>query len=315
MGFSTGGSHGAAPQGLAPPSGPEYPMESRPWSDLLGSWWSGLSTGSIQVAWLLGRVAVPLSCMALAASQVDVLHGVYLLLMLLSLLAACLALQGHAPAVPAWWLQHRAGTCVTSFTSRMRSSGASTGQHQQHQQPNALPAAELSHHRLLRFYGSCHLLVVYLALVLQLPGLESDLNEYILRLVGLWDPKILSDLLPVLLLLVAATVHVIMGKWLLQQPPAGAWQQQQQQTRPPAATNVPTSRAAQGAAAESSQQQQQQQMLAWLQAIHPKLVLTLVLGCSKLAVAAGAALLVLLVSDKRQHAGQQRQLVLSKCVT
>jgi hypothetical protein len=137
-------------------------------------------------------------------------------------------------------------------------------------------------------------MVVYLALVLQLPGLDSELNEYILRLVGLWDPKILSDLVPVLLLLVTATIHVILGKWLLTRPPAGSeW--------PATASGTDGTQQPQAAAAEadghnSCSSGAGQGVLAWIQAVYAKPVLGLLVAAAKLACSAGAALLVLLVS-------------------
>jgi hypothetical protein len=181
---------------------------------------------------------------------------------------------------------------------------------EQKQQPHALPAANLPQHRLLRLYGSCHLLVVYLALVLQLPGLESDLNEYILRLVGLWDPKILSDLVPVLLLLVAATIHVVLGKWLLARPPAGtAWPTTASALRDavPIVSGQSAGAASVGTAAGTTASCRQGEgllggrvqggsVLEWLQAVYAKPVFSMLLGGSKLACSAGSALLVLLVS-------------------
>jgi hypothetical protein len=140
-------------------------------------------------------------------------------------------------------------------------------------------------------------MVVYLALVLQLPGLDSELNEYILRLVGLWDPKILSDLVPVLLLLVAATIHVTLGKWLLARPPAGsAW--------PATAPGTDGTQQLQAAAAVADGHDSAgscssgagHDVLAWLQAVYAKPVLGLLISAAKLSCSAGAALLVLLVS-------------------
>ncbi len=88
---------------------------------------------------------------------------------------------------------------------------------------SALPVHNTSHSVFLpaRLYGSLHLAAIYVATVMQLPGLLNDVNEYILKLVGLWDPRVLSDMVPVLLVLLAATVHEALGRWLQAQPGAG----------------------------------------------------------------------------------------------
>lgn len=278
------------------------PVLAQPWTELLAGL-KGSLTGLVQLVWLLGRLGVPTACVVLAASQADVLHGVYLVIMLAYLLVSCTGLQPRAKPVPLWWAQHVASSTSPSSTaaaSSLSGSGAAAGnaagptQFSQ-EQPHALPAASLPQHRLLRLYGSCHLLVVYLALVLQLPGLDSALNEYILRLVGLWDPKILSDLVPVLLLLVAATTHVILGKWLLTRPPAGTgW--------PAAGAALVAAAPAQSAGAAGSAGRRERPasaqggVLEWLRAVYARPVYRLLLGSSKLACSAGPALLALLVS-------------------
>lgn len=309
------GSVGGQPVTPAPQQGPV--TLAQPWTDLVGKWWSSLGTGCVQLVWLLGRVVVPSACVVLAGSQPDVLHGVYLVMMLTYLLASSIGLQPSLPAVPLWWQQFACSSVASAGESNTgqadmsqdSASGhlqASTGrpgrrnkgqQQQEQQAPHALPAGYLPQHRLLRLYGSCHLLVVYLALVLQLPGLESELNEYILRLVGLWDPKILSDLLPVLLLLVAATIHVILGKWLMTRPPAGAaWPAAGSPVR--ASTTAPAAAAAGSTAPQSpaSGADVSASVLEWLEAVYAKPVLRLVLATARLACSVGAAVLVLLVS-------------------
>eukprot|EP00775_Hariotina_reticulata_P007362 gene7362-7573_t len=254
----------------------------------------------MQLAWHLGRVGVPLACAALAASRPDVLHGVYLLAMLLAFLSTCVGLEPLPPVVPLWFQQ----ALPTS------SSICSIACSQPQQQPHALPCAHLPQHRLLRFYGSCHLLVVYLALVMQLPGLQSDFNEYVLKLVGLWDPKILSDLVPVLLLLVAATVHVTVGKWLMTRPPAGTGPGSQAVAR---TADGDAAAAVQAAASPDSQAggphcpdsqagaasdcgdagRKEYDAVLWLEAVHPRWLWLALSWCAKLAVSVGAALLVL----------------------
>jgi hypothetical protein len=291
---------------------------AQPWAELLGGL-KGSLTGLVQLVWLLGRLGVPTACVVLAGSQADVLHGVYLVIMLAYLLVSCIGLQPHSQPVPRWWSHHvsnsnnsgpepeqTAASSMGGMVSREQALHTDAWREQK-QQPHALPAAHLPQHRLLRLYGSCHLLVVYLALVLQLPGLESDLKEYILRLVGLWDPKILSDLVPVLLLLVAATIHVVLGKWLLGRPPAGIASPAAGALGAATVSGQSAGAASVGAAAGNTAGCMQDEgplggrmqggsVLQWLQAVYAKPVFSLLLGGSKLACSAGSALLVLLVS-------------------
>lgn len=285
----------------APPTACD-PVMSQPWTELLGGLWGSFGTGVVQLAWLLGRVAVPTACVVFAGSQADVLHGVYLVIMLAYLLAPCIGLQPQQAAVPYWWTQYVRSTSSSASMGRQDSALQPSAQRkcpdqQEQVQPHALPADHLPQHRLLRLYGSCHLMVVYLALVLQLPGLDSELNEYILRLVGLWDPKILSDLVPVLLLLVAATTHVILGKWLLTRPPAGAaWTAAATgadgRQQPRVAAAVADAHVGAGGCSSDAVQG----VLAWVHTVYAQPVLGLLLAAAKLACSAGAALLVLLVS-------------------
>lgn len=289
-------SHGDAAEGVPRPALPD-PVITQPWSELLGSLWGSWGTGLVQLVWELGRVAVPTACVVLAASQADVLHGVYLVIMLAYLLVSCVGLQPTAQPAPLWWSAYPSSKTDTSVSQSAPPQSSAEHAHTEQQPgtlPHALPAAFLPQHRVLRLYGSCHLLVVYLALVLQLPGLDSELNEYILRLIGLWDPKILSDLVPVLLLLVAATIHVILGKWLLTRLPAGStWPVNRSDAGPTAAS---ATAGAGGAFVQRAATSCDAGVLAWLQAVYAKPVYRLLMAAAKLACSAGAALLVLLVS-------------------
>jgi hypothetical protein len=306
-------------------TGFQDPVLAEPWNDLLGGLLGSMGTGLVQLVWLMGCIGVPTACVILAGSQPDVLHGVYLLIMLAYLLASCSGLQPRPVTAPQWWLQY--ACCNSSNTSGDRpqtstqttaAQGSSQPQtleqtfspQQPQEQPHALPAAQLLKHRLLRLYGSCHLLVVYLALVLQLPGLDSEMNEYVLRLVGLWDPKILADLLPVLLLLVAATIHVILGKWLLTRPPAGAAWTSTARTPAAAAQDMATAGltaqhctaavAAAAGAADQSAGQGRPSFWEWLQVVYAKPVLGILVAGAKLACSVGSGLLVLLVSNSER---------------
>lgn len=307
---SLGGRGTGLLSGSAPPPPPAVlsdPAIDQPWTELLGGLWGGFVTGVVQLVWLLGRVAVPTACVVLAASQADVLHGVYLVIMLAYLLLSCIGLQPQPRDVPQWWSSQYACSSSSDNSSSLDSGEVQPGpgktrQHQLEQLPHALPATHLPQHRVLRLYGSCHLLVVYLALVLQLPGLDSELNEYILRLIGLWDPKILSDLLPVLLLLVAATTHVVLGKWLLSRPPAGQTWHAARRAGDPAGGPATAATAAAGpgvraavASSSSNSAVARPGVLAWLQAVYARPMLQCLLAAAKLACSAGSALLVLLV--------------------
>lgn len=62
-------------------------------------------------------------------------------------------------------------------------------------------------HRLLRAYASLHLAAAYAAYVGGLPGFGAALQpegqvEHVLRLLGLWHPRVAAGMLPVLGILV-----------------------------------------------------------------------------------------------------------------
>ena len=69
-------------------------------------------------------------------------------------------------------------------------------------------------HKILRSYTSLHLLATYVAYVGGLPGFEEALQpasaQPALRAVGLWHPRVLSGMLPLLglLLLVSLSAAV-----------------------------------------------------------------------------------------------------------
>lgn len=138
-------------------------------------------------AYLLLHAVVPLSWILLGSSYTDLLHGTYLLWYLLYCTYGAVRL---APApCPAPWAP--VGAC-------------------------AAPPA----HRVLRFYASVHLLALYVAMCGQLPGLRRLQRpewQQVLELVGLWDPSLASDCLPLLATLMLATVHAVLGKSLTAQ--------------------------------------------------------------------------------------------------
>lgn len=143
-----------------------------------------VSEAVVTVLWCLGFAALPLASFVVGASKLDVLHGIYLLLLVVYLVP-----EISAP-----------GCC------KSRAQGGSTGSYPEH--------------LLLRVYASLHLIAIYSALCLQLPGIDAQhwqSTQYIkvaLQLVGLWDPAIVGDMLPVLGVLLATTLHAAMGKWI-----------------------------------------------------------------------------------------------------
>jgi hypothetical protein len=146
-------------------------------------WWRAASLLSIYVLHTAGNVLLPTAWFVLGASRLDVLHGAYLAWLLLYFLEACLRLAPPPPPAP--------------------DPGCARAEQR--------PAAA---HTAIRLAGSLHLLAAYLALAAQLPGLASDFNEALLRLLGLWDPSVAGDLVPVLAVLLAATLHAAAGRWL-----------------------------------------------------------------------------------------------------
>ncbi len=255
-----------------------------------------------QVTWHIGRLAVPLSCAALAASRPDFLHATYLVAMLAYFLPIPPRLTPSPPEVPApaALLLHAAGDPLRSDMRPL----------------SALPAVVLVRHVVVRVYGTLHLLVVYAAVVMQLPGLQSDGTERILRLVGLCDPKLLSDLGPILLVLIGATVHVALGSWLASLPPAGVLAGT---ARPQRAAGgsismrpLPGIGEGPGGASQSDIQQAAPAGLTggdaeeggdcktqrWLRAVHPRVLYQLIAGCSSVALTAGSYILVLLVGTR-----------------
>lgn len=214
----------------------------------LQTWSRSLGVGFVQLIWHLGQLAVPLSWGFLAATRPDILHGIYLLFMVVVLLTYNLwHVVPQLPRMPSWALhtlqQSQQGSATADAANQQQMAtetaaaaagapaagpvcdpqpdGATAaarvgwaGGNQQQFLPNSLPAARNAQYGVLRGYATAHLLVIYSALVLQLPGLKSDFNQRVLQLVGLLDPRIVTDLVPVLLVLLGATIEVALGKWL-----------------------------------------------------------------------------------------------------
>ena len=199
---------------------------------------------------------------------------------------------------------------------------------------NALPAAANPRYSLFRIYATAHLLVIYIALVLQLPGLKSDFNQRVLQLVGLLDPRMITDLVPVLLVLLMATVHEALGKWLLskevegvaadadaRKPPVvaagvavhGPVAEQEQEYEPPAtALAAATAAVGEGRSAArggrsaagdgigssdaASGVAAPRLLLWWLVAVQPRLLSQALLSLGRSALFGGVSLYVLVVS-------------------
>jgi hypothetical protein len=180
-GRSIGHSPSLLPRDFTTPSPRTAPMH--PEQAAAARWWRSTSLLAMYVVNAAGFVALPAAWFALGVSKLDLLHGSYLAWMLLYFMRSCLRLAPPPPPPP-------------SLISP------------------AAHAARVTSHTIVRLAGSLHLIAIYLALCLQLPGLHSDFNEAVLRLLGLLDPSVSGDLVPVLLVLLAATVHVATGKWI-----------------------------------------------------------------------------------------------------
>jgi hypothetical protein len=208
------------------------------WSQHVQSWGDSFGLGAVQGLWHVGQLLVPLSWGVLAASRPDILHGIYLLAMVGWMLAINCKTIPSLPRSPCsvkdafvqQGQQERLNISPEQQQEggqRESSSGGNRGLGNGDQEEavclvlNALPAVTNPRYSLFRIYATAHLLVIYSALVLQLPGLKSDFNERVLQLVGLLDPRMITDLVPVLIVLLMATVHEALGKWLLSKPVEG----------------------------------------------------------------------------------------------
>ncbi len=195
------------------PSAPPPHAPQLPDQAAAARWWRTASLLAMTLLHAAGRVLLPAAWFVLGASRPDVLHGAYLAWMLAYFMAACARL---APPP---------------------------------QQRTSPPPA----HTLIRAAGSAHLLAIYAALAARLPGLACGIDEALLRLLGLWDPSVAGDLLPVLAVLLAATLHAAAGKWLAANSSAA---------EPDGGPGSP--RAAAAAAAAAPAAQLAQRLAAWV---------------------------------------------------
>jgi hypothetical protein len=260
-----------------------------------GTWPATLSragVGIVQASWHVGRLAVPLSCIALAAVRPDALHGVYVLIALPQALAACL---GGTPAPPRPPPPSLSATSVSSpVNATAGGAGVEGAAPPSSLRFSALPVAARPLHVVLRVYAAAHMLVIYVALLLHLPGLTSPASEQLLRLLGLWDPRLLTDLLPVLALLGAATVHAAAGKWLQAHSPVGVCGGAGTGTGAGAGAGGGSGAATTGTGASGSSGSVQGR-LDWLAVVQLALLQRWMLWVGRTAASSGAALLVLLV--------------------
>ncbi|GAB4823805.1 hypothetical protein N2152v2_010851 [Parachlorella kessleri] len=140
--------------------------------------WVLLWRSLLRMLWYAGFLAVPAAQLAVGSTSYDALHGAYWAGLLLQLAVATLHLK---PSLA-----------------------------------NAVVARPV--HRVLRSYTSLHLLAVYVAYVGGLPGFGEGLQpgsaEPALRAVGLWHPRVALGMLPLLGLLLLATLHAHIGRAL-----------------------------------------------------------------------------------------------------
>ncbi|GLI70151.1 hypothetical protein VaNZ11_014963, partial [Volvox africanus] len=197
---------------------------------------AGIGDNSARLTLLLGlyhilHVLVPSSWILLGSYKVDILHGVYLLAVMLYCGATAVRLIPH-PRVGAILPDLRTigdeggilnvvdedveDGVTTSAAAAAITAGSSGNGVVRAAAPPPLPAAPPAH-RLLRLYASMHLLALYAAMCGQLPGLgflQPEAWADVLRLVGLWAPRRAANCLPLLGALVLATAHAVAGKVL-----------------------------------------------------------------------------------------------------
>ncbi len=179
------------------------------------------------------HVLVPLSFVLISAFRVDLLHGAYLLWFLCycGSTAVRLAPDPRATAVlPRRFAEfihaaaagrtaaydtgssRYAGLYGTGVTSAAAAAAAGSPLPPLPPLPGAPPM-----HGVLRLFASGHLLLLYVGVCGQLPGLGFLLPERyadVLRLLGLWRPTLAGDCLPLLGALVLATAHAVVGEAL-----------------------------------------------------------------------------------------------------
>ncbi|EFJ40274.1 hypothetical protein VOLCADRAFT_99955 [Volvox carteri f. nagariensis] len=205
------------------------------------------------------HVLVPVSWILIGSYKLDLLHGVYLLAVLLYCGSTAVRLIPD-PRVGAIMpeVRQREGVVHGRVPHRAASSsdddvagdvavggggngGSGTSGGVSYALSYPFPATPPAH-SMLRLYASLHLLALYAAMCGQLPGLgflQPDPWVTTLRLVGLWAPCRTADCLPLLATLVLATVHAVAGKFLKVvgaangKPPAAAESSQQLQPSPP----------------------------------------------------------------------------------
>ncbi|KXZ45123.1 hypothetical protein GPECTOR_58g572 [Gonium pectorale] len=180
------------------------------------------------------HVIVPLSWILLGSYRLDLLHGGYLVWVLLYCGSAALQLSPDPrvgavlPDVDNTELYGEVSIGGVSGGgggdggggggggSDSPSTGGAVAAAPPPQRRPPFPAAPPAHRRL-RLFASLHLMALYGAMCGQLPGLRALQRpqwEGALRLVGLWDPARTCDLLPLFGALVLATAHAVAGKTL-----------------------------------------------------------------------------------------------------
>ncbi|PNH02558.1 hypothetical protein TSOC_011455, partial [Tetrabaena socialis] len=165
------------------------------------------------------HVLVPLSWVLVGSYRLDLLHGAYLLWLLLYCGRTGLRLSPDphvGPVLPDITVTTANDQAAASGSAAAGGAGAMGVGAGQVLVRLPLPAAPPAHRRL-RLYGSVHLLASYAAMCGQLPGLGFLQREEwrgVLQLVGLWDISCLRDCLPLLGALVLATAHAVAGKAL-----------------------------------------------------------------------------------------------------
>lgn len=169
------------------------------------------------------HVLVPSSWILLGSYHLDLLHGIYLIVVLLYCGGTAVRLAPD-PWVGVILPDFRENHDICDFVEDVEDGAAAANDEVTARSSRLLPSrpplplpSTPPSHRLLRLYASMHLLALYVAMCGELPGLrvlQPVAWATTLRLVGLWEPNRTADCLPLLGALVLATAHAVLGKVL-----------------------------------------------------------------------------------------------------
>ncbi|CAL8464921.1 g4456 [Coccomyxa elongata] len=150
-----------------------------------GGAWAVLGLSTVHASFYCGLLLLPIGLFLVGVSEYNLLHAGYLVQLMLYFLKSAARLE-------------------PSITSAVISA---------------------AQHTFLRIYASLHLTLMSAAIVSTLPGMSDHLHKSLpedwLQSLGLWNPSVSHSVAPVLVLLLAATIHSSLGNWLRLQSDKG----------------------------------------------------------------------------------------------